>query len=100
MMEQKELERRLENTRNREANFNKGIIDAIIDVGCHFEHMYGDDNTGNMEALNDYIDDIIGSPEMDIPKEYADKYLYDEGRCTGYIHTLNILRSLANLRGW
>ena len=62
--------------------------------------MYGDANTGNMEAMNDYIDDIIGSPQMSIPEKYADKYLYDEPRCNAYIHTMNILRSLANLRGW
>ena len=100
MMEQKDLERRFNNIQYRNENLNKGVIDAIIDLGRYLEHMYGDDNTGSMEALNDCIDDIIGSPEMDIPKEYADKYLSDEGRCTGYIHTLNILRSLANLRGW
>ena len=100
MMEQKELERRLNYLRDREDNYNKGIIDAIIDVGRCLESMYGDDNTGNMEAVNDYIDDIIGSPETSIPKEYADKYLYDDGRCNAYVHTMTILRSLANLRGW
>ena len=99
-MEQKELERRFENTQNWQANLNKGIIDAIIDLGRYLEHMYGDDNTGSMEALNDCIDNIIGSPEMSIPEEYKAKYLHDEPRCNAYIHTMNILRSLAHLRGW
>ena len=53
MMEQKELERRLNYLWNREDNYNKGIIDAIIDVGRAIDHMYGDDNTGNMESVND-----------------------------------------------
>ena len=100
MMEQKELEKRLDNIQNWHVNCNKGVIDAIIDVGRCLESMYGDNNTGNMEAVNDYIDDIIGSPEMSIPEEYAEKYLDDYPRCNAYIHTMNILRSLANLRGW
>ena len=100
MMEQKELKRRLNYLQNREDNYNKGIIDAIIDVGRAIDHMYGDDNTGNMEAVNDYIDDLMGSPDMSIPQEYKAKYLHDEGRCNAYVHTMTILRSLANLRGW
>ena len=100
MMEQKELEQRLNNLQNWHDNCNKGVIDAIIDLGRAIDHMHGDDNTGNMEAVNDYIDDIIGSPEMSIPEEYTEKYLDDYPRCNAYIHTMNILRSLANLRGW
>ena len=100
-MEQKELERRFNHVQDWQKNCNKGVIDAIIDLGRAIDHMYGDDNSGNMEAVNDYIDDMIGGMhETDIPDDYAKKYLSDAPRCNAYIHTLNILRSLAILRGW
>ena len=83
-------------------NCSKGVIDALVEVGRMMDYYYGDNNTGNMEALNDYIDDLIGGSGhgASIPEEYADKYLMQEGRCNGYIQTLIMIRALAGMKGW
>lgn len=88
----------------RVTNCSKGIVDALVDVGNCLDNLYGDDNQladGGMEALNDYIDDRLGgsAEAISIP-ESQEKYLKQNGRVTGYMNTLIILRSLANIQGW
>ena len=90
--------------RERAANCSKGIVDALVDVGNYLEAIYGDDNKladGGMESLNDYIDDKLGgsADDISIPRS-QEKYLKQNGRVTGYMNTLIILRSLANIQGW
>ncbi|MCY3550495.1 MAG: hypothetical protein OXH39_08535 [Candidatus Poribacteria bacterium] len=80
-------------------NSSKGVIDALIDIGRMMESHYGDNNTGNMEALNDLIDDTIGSGAL-APEEYMDKYYQENGRLQGYTHTMALIRALACIKYW
>lgn len=120
-------------------NSKKGIIDALIEIGDMLSHMRGDSNTGNMEAVVDYIDDKIGDgiPDdylsaheiklildddripstaeaklillgehldsvinRDTTPDYINRYLGEEGRVTGYLHTLRMIKNLAELKGY
>ena len=84
-------------------NCSKGVLDAIIEIGTRLDHFYDEKNDlpdGGMEALIDTVDDLIGGmgEGASIPDSY-EKHLSQEGRCTGYLHTLIILRNLASLKG-
>ena len=83
-------------------NCSKGVIDALIDVGSMIESHYGDNNTGNMETLNDWIDDKIGGigHGASAPEVYVNKYWEEHGRLDGYTHTMVLIRALTCIKGW
>ena len=78
-----------------ETNRTKGVIDAIAEVGTRTRPIeFYQDHNGSIEGLVDTIDDLLATQE-----EYANKYPKEEGRFTGYHHTLKLLQSLCHLTG-
>ena len=120
----------------RQLNVKKGIIDAIVEIADYLQSMHGSENTGNTEALIDYIDELIGLIGLGIPYDYVSvpetkrileekgpeaflqyletlkekhwdtrpaymkQYLYEDGRVTGYMNTLKMIRQLAEMMGY
>ena len=107
-------------------NVKKGIIDALADLGDIASDLSGSENTGNMEAVIDRIDeriwqDTITSSEAQNTYdhkgvegvfervssmienhkelEYVQRYLHEEGRVTGYLNTLRMVRQLSEMMG-
>lgn len=77
-----------------ETNRTKGVIDAIAAVGTRTRPVeFYQDHSGSIEGLVDIIADLLATE-----KEYFDKH-QEEGRFTGYHHTLVLLQSLCHLTG-
>ena len=89
-------------------NRAKGMVDAIIDLGsymeshsCHTEAL-----DGGMEAIIDFVDDIITTPgpgqEFKLTDSADRKYQQfksDPGRFAGYMAMMYVFRGLADLKG-
>lgn len=95
-----------EHIRNWHINCTKGMIDAIIEVGAQLDYLHGNGNNladGGAEALEDTTDDLgAGSNKLDETvgniDEKFNKYKGEDGRLSGYIAMLDILRAMSQTK--
>ena len=89
-------------------NRAKGMVDAIIDLGSYMEShsVHAEAPDGGMEAIIDFVDDIITTPgpgqEFKLTSkasQKAEEFRSDPGRFSGYMAMMYVFRGIADLKG-